>query len=69
MIKVFLKKESPSIPLACEPGTSCEHVSYLRNMGTCNTSVLVSYGCWSSDIVGYVVEKVSGHTLEKYWCA
>ncbi|KIK01013.1 hypothetical protein K443DRAFT_7253 [Laccaria amethystina LaAM-08-1] len=47
-IKVFLKKESPSIPLACEPGTS------------------FSYGCWSSDIVGYVVEKVSGHTLEKY---
>ncbi|KIK01016.1 hypothetical protein K443DRAFT_132498 [Laccaria amethystina LaAM-08-1] len=42
-----IKKESLSIPLACEPGTS------------------FSYG-WSSDIVGYVVEKVSGHTLEEY---
>lgn len=42
-----IKKASPSIPLAFEPGTS------------------FSYG-WSSDIVGFVVEKVSGHTLEKY---
>lgn len=31
-------------------------------------SYAVVYG-WSSDVIGFIVEKVSGQTLEQFWYA
>jgi len=42
------------------------HVSEL--CASSNFDSLVVYG-WSSDVLGFLVEKVSGQTLEQFWYA
>jgi hypothetical protein len=53
------------VPLGFEPGTSC--TQFHLNTHTLETyAPVVVYG-WSSDVLGFLIEKVSGQSLEQFW--
>jgi CubicO group peptidase (beta-lactamase class C family) len=67
VLTTFMKGDLPGIPLNSEPGTNCKHIPLSLESLSCidPRATQVAYG-YSSDVLGFIVEKVSGKTLEQY---